>query len=148
MNHNNQIRAARLYAETSTFADCLRSKSRGDNFSEKILPVLGDYEERIRALIAELPIEQRKAFSYLPTPFFSSIELTHQESLKLDRLIREWTEVVESEQAYLAEKVARFTQMIRPVVEEMRARLIAQVQDEANEQHKDHLDGISSKESL
>ena len=146
MNHNNQIRAARLHAQTSTFAASLRSKFRGDNLSEKIPPRLGDYQNRIRALVAELPIEHRSAFSRLLERDRCSIELSHQEGLKLDRVIREWTEIVESEQAFTAQKIARFTEMIRPVVGEMRARLIAEAQDKANELHRDYSHSIYEDE--
>lgn len=130
MNHNNEIRASRLHAETSQFADWLYSQIGRETSSKIGVP---DFQDRICGVIEELPTQQRGPLSRLLEQPLSEMVLSYQEGSKLDRLLREWAEIAQSERGHMSDKLRRITNIVRPVVEEMRAQLIAQAHDEAEE---------------
>jgi hypothetical protein len=131
MNHNNQIRSSRLYAETNQFAERLVSQQGRESSSKSRLLDFGD---RIRALIAELPAKEQYPLNRLLEPPLDEIALSYQDTLKLDRLLRQWAEVVESERTHTSLQLKRVTNVVRPVIEQLRAQFIAQIHLAAEEE--------------
>jgi len=131
MNHNNQIRASRLYAETNEFAEWLVSQQGRESSSKNQLLDFGD---RIRAFIAELPAKEQYALNRFLEPPLDEIALSYQDTLKLDRLLRQWAEVVESERTHTSLQLKRVTNVVRPVIEQLRAQFIAQIHMAAEEE--------------